>query len=470
MIRFLRTIPLLCVIFGSIGVAAGADFEAGVVVLDITPPRPYRMSGYFNERLSTGTHDPLQAKALVVRQGAVQGALVFCDLIGMNSDVVAKARAGAAARTGIPAGSILIHATHTHTGPLYEGALRKHFHDVAIAKDGRDRYEEPDYSEFLARRLVDAIEVAHASLRPASLSAGIATQRGLAFNRRFHMRDGTVRFNPGKLNPDMIRPAGPVDTDLGIVLIKASGDKRNLASLTTFPLHLDTVGGTEFGADYPFPLERELRTKLGAGCVSLFGTGTCGDINHVDVTNKLPQKGDGEAARIGTTLAQTVIAALPELKPLAKPDLAIRTGTVTVPLQQFSVEEIEKARKDMFQVGTPSMPFLDQVKAVKIVELQLYGGKTLTIEVQVFRLSDDTAIVGLPGEVFVELGLAIKRRSPFARTLVIELCNDSPCYIPTRKAFDEGSYETVNSLVAPGGGEAMVDLAVKLLEEAKAGR
>jgi hypothetical protein len=75
--------------------------------------------------------------------------------------------------------------------------------------------------------------------------------------------------------------------------------------------------------------------------------------------------------------------------------------------------------------------------------------------------------VGLPGEVFVELGLAIKRGSPFARTLVVELCNDVPAYIPTKKAFAEGSYETVNSLVQPGGGEAMVETALKLLKEIK---
>jgi len=74
-------------------------------------------------------------------------------------------------------------------------------------------------------------------------------------------------------------------------------------------------------------------------------------------------------------------------------------------------------------------------------------------------------VVGLPGEVFVDLGLAIKQASPFATTLVIELCQDAPGYIPTRKAFAEGSYETVNSRVAPGGGERMADAAIELLAQ-----
>ena len=87
------------------------------------------------------------------------------------------------------------------------------------------------------------------------------------------------------------------------------------------------------------------------------------------------------------------------------------------------------------------------------------------MEVQVFRVADDVAIVGLPGEVFVELGMAIKRASPFKHTIVIELCNDAPGYVPTLKAFGEGSYETVNSRVLPGGGEILVDEAIRLLRE-----
>ena len=281
------------------------------------------------------------------------------------------------------------------------------------------------------------------------------------------MKDGSVRFNPGKLNPEIIRPAGPIDPDLGIVVMQSAASKQNIAAMTVFALHLDTVGGTEYSADYPFYLERSLRQGLGNQFVSLFGNGTCGDINHVDVTNQLPQKGQEEAAQIGTALAETVRSVIPSLKPLAATKLAARSATVDVPIQQYSAAEIAQAKQDIFKVGTTQLKFLDQVKATKIMNLQLRPPATLPIEVQVFRLADDLAIVGLPGEVFVDLGLAIKRGSPFARTLVIELCNDNPAYIPTKKAFVEGSYETVNSLIQPGGGEAMVETALRLLKEIK---
>jgi len=143
----------------------------------------------------------------------------------------------------------------------------------------------------------------------------------------------------------------------------------------------------------------------------------------------------------------------------------VRRAVVEVPMQSFSPEEVERAGQNIRKVGTRELSFLEQVKAYKILAVQWRGGGTIPLEVQVFRLSDSVAVVGLPGEVFVDLGLAIKEASPFATTLVIELCQDAPGYIPTRKAFVEGSYETVNSRIAPGGGELMAEAAIRLLKE-----
>jgi hypothetical protein len=134
-------------------------------------------------------------------------------------------------------------------------------------------------------------------------------------------------------------------------------------------------------------------------------------------------------------------------------------------LQKYSAEATAQARKDMAKIGTRELPFLKQVETYKIVSLQMLPSDTLPMEVQVFRLSEEAAIVGLPGEIFVDLGLAIKKASPFPVTLVIELCNDAPGYVPTIKAFKEGSYETVNSRIQPGGGEKLVEAATRLLKE-----
>ena len=433
--------------------------QAGVAVTDITPPLGYRMSGYFRERLNEGVLNPLHAKALVMRQGQTRAAMVFCDIIGLFLEVSQAARRRAEAEIGIPAANILLAATHSHTGPLYAGALRDHFHEQALAKTGRDACEKVDYSALLIDRIVDAIREADAAVRPMRLEAGVAQQEGLSFNRRFHMKNGTVRFNPGVSNPDIVKVAGPVDPDVGIVMLRTAAEGQAVAGLVNFALHLDTVGGTRYAADYPYYVEQTLRETLGEDFTLLFGTGTCGDINHIDVTRKERLKTD----QIGRTLGRTVAASLTELKTVATPTLAVKRMIVDAPLQRFTAGEIEQAKKDIHKVGTRELSFLDQVKAYKTLAVQSRGSDAIGLEVQVFRLSDEVAVVGLPGEVFVDLGLAIKEASPFPVTLIVELCQDAPGYIPTKKAFAEGSYETVNSRVAPGGGERMADAAVQLL-------
>lgn len=438
------------------------ELRAGVAVADITPPVGYRMSGYFNERLSTGTLNPLHAKALVLRQGGESAAMVFCDIIGMSRDVSSRARAQASAKTGIPTANILIAATHSHTGPLYADALRKHFHDAAIAQHGSDPSEKVNYADELVAKLVDVISEAAAGEKAVRLEAGSAEQNGLSFNRRFHMKDGTVRFNPGVLNPDIVAAAGTIDPQVGTVFFfrQAQGGQP-FAGLINFALHLDTTGGTLYAADYPYYIEQSLREKYGQQFVCLFGTGTCGDINHIDVTKKERLKSD----YIGHTLAKTVAGMEESLMTVDKPSLAVQRGVVEVPLQHYSPEKVAWAKENIKKIGTSDLSFLEQVEAYKILDIEMRGGRSIPLEVQVFRLSSDVAVVGLPGEVFVDLGLAIKKASPFATTLVVELCQDSPGYIPTKKAFAEGSYETVNSRVAPGGGEIMAEEAIRLLKE-----
>ena len=164
-------------------------------------------------------------------------------------------------------------------------------------------------------------------------------------------------------------------------------------------------------------------------------------------------------------LAMTIAQKMSSLTQLDNVSLAVRSATVNAPLQTFSSEQIIQARENINDVGSRKLSFLEQVEAYKILAVDLRPGKTLPMEVQVFRLHSEVAIVTLPGEVFVDLGIAIKRASPFAITLVIELTNDGPGYVPTRKAFAEGSYETVNSRVKPGSGEMMVETAIRLLRD-----
>ncbi len=460
---------ITCTMTGSLFVLMGcstansaAKLSAGLAEVDITPPVGYRLSGYFIERQSTGVHDPLKAKALVLRQGDVTAAFVFCDLIAVPRSVSEPARKLVAAKAGIPAANVVITGTHTHTGPLFYGTLRNYFHEQAVARNGKDACEAVDYPAQLVEKIGQVVLKAAESMSPVALEVAATEQDPpLSFNRRFHMKDGSVRFNPGQKNPNVVRVAGPIDPQVGMVLLKAPEDRKLTACLTVFALHLDTTGGTLYSADYPFHLEKTLRVSLGNDLMSFFGTGTCGDVNHIDVT----VEGRRKAEEIGELLAKTVIAQVPKARPVEPAPLAVKSRTVEALKQQYSEEQRAQAAKDVALVGTGKLPFLKEVEACKIVDLARYPGTTIPLEVQAFRLGRDLAVVTLPGEVFVEFGLAIKKASPFETTLVVELANDVPAYIPTRKAFGEGSYETVNSRIQPGGGEAMADAAIEILKE-----
>ncbi len=464
-LQFALCILQFAMLFIAPTVAPAAEpLQAGVAVVDITPPVPFRMSGYFNERLSTGTHDPLHAKAVVFQQGDASAALVFCDLVGVPSEVSSAARREAGEATGIPADHIAIAATHSHTGPLYYGALHDYLHERAAERAGSDPHDSSAYRAELVEKIVAAIAEAQSAVQPVELRSGYAREDRLSFNRRFHMSDGSVRFNPGQQNANIVRPAGPVDPQVGIVLLSSpQADAKPAAAIVAFALHLDTRGGTEYSADYPQVVEDRLRESLGTDFDLLFAAGTCGDINHIDVT----KSGRRSTEKIGSLLSQTVRHAIeqPEVLSSSEPALAVRSEKVDVPLQTYSDGQMATARRNLDLVGTRELSFLEQVEAVKIVDLQRWTGPTVPLEVQVFRLDSETAIVTLPAEIFVELGLAIKAASPFRTTLVVELTNDSLGYIPTRKAFVEGSYETVNSRIEPGSGERLVEAAIDLLRE-----
>ncbi len=468
------------VVFAQNSVHATTSDEKGLkgamAQMNITPPIGCRLAGHFYESISTGIHDSLWAKAMILQQGNKKFAFVFCDLIGITAKISSKARSIAASKTGISFDNILIAATHSHTGPLFYGFQRDYFHNKALAK-GEDIHEKNDYPEFLINQIVKAIVLVNKNIQPVGIEVGAAKQEGLAHNRRYYMKNGEVLFNPGPLNPDIVSPAGPVDPGVGVLMIRDLKTKKFQGALTVFAMHADSFGGTDISADYPYYLEQDLKEQFGKNFISAFALGPSGDVNHIDVTKDEPIYSSSNPEKFGKKLGQAVIAEVPKLKPVNKPLLTMLSAKISLPLQVPDQAQVDSARaiinglyeskesgEYVKRAGGEAGDFLKRVEMSKYINLAERKSNT-EAEVQVFRIDSETAIVGLPGEIFSELGLAIKKNSPFKNTLVMTVCNDRTSYIPTRKAFTEGSYEVTNSIIKPGGGELLVETAVKLLKE-----
>jgi hypothetical protein len=258
--------------------------------------------------------------------------------------------------------------------------------------------------------------------------------------------------------------------------------------VSNFALHLDTVGGMKLSADYPSFISDVVQEKLGHDVISIFGTGCCGDINHVNPRGKERNKTDF----IGKSLGETIVSGVASLSPIETPRLEVRSVIVQVPLQEASQEAVAKSIATMKAVNAgETVDFYDHVTAHKTLMIDqmrnsprfardedamlarrvthsLSGvGPTIPVEINAICLGKELAIVSLPGEVFVDLGLAIKRGSPFRNTMVIELSNCvETFYVPTRAAFAGGGYETTNSTVEHGAGELLVEESLRMLKSA----
>lgn len=466
---------LLVLLMGFRTKAQSSPIKVGAALVEITPPAGYphyrgELAGILTS--STGTTTPLYARALVFKQGNTKGALLVCDLNAIPRDIIRIVREQASEQTGIPFQHISITATHTHTAPALREAVPGYADREAAGTLTKE--DKGSYLAQLIQRMTQSIITANQQAKESHLITGKGQVAGLSFNRRFLMTDGRVRFNPGPRNPKIVHPVGPTDPAVQFILFKLPDQNKFQASLTVFANHTDTEGSTNFSADYPFYLHKQLEEIFGKQLVSVFGIGPCGDINHIDVSQPAGA-GKKLTEKIGSELAQAIKKALPAANQ-QDATLKIASRTLYLPLQNFTDTELQWAHHDTSQLY-PERTFLSTMRRRKILSLEQMRRREaippsasgepwlLPVEIHVFQLNTQTAIVTLPGEIFAELGLDLKKRSPFTNTMAIELANADIRYVPTRQAFAEGEYEAINSRLAPGSGEKMVEVALQLLHD-----
>ncbi|MEM8734079.1 MAG: hypothetical protein AAGG44_07650 [Planctomycetota bacterium] len=457
--------------FGLDSEVYSGDLSAGFARVEITPPVGFRIAGNYYESYSKGVDDPLHGRVMYLADDDTRAFVISLDVCSIGRTASDPIRARIMKETGVPRDQIIVSATHNHAGPEYYGTLRDLLHAKALEKHGGTDPAEPiDYVPFLCDQLATTTKQAIANAVPVTAAIGETRAEGLAFNRRFHMKDGSVRFNPGIRNPNIVREAGPVDTRLPVLRLDRLSDRSSIGLYTTFALHTATYGDlTRFGADFPGEMDRLLREKHGEEFVALFGEGTAGDINHIDVRAETRADKWNHYKRIANKLVTEIQDLAPDMETVSNPDLKFGRTVVPIPLQELDPALHAKAESILF-APKGQASFLERVAAWKQLNterLRERDGDHLQVELQALTIGDSYAIVSLPHEVFVEIGMQIRDGSPFPITAVISLAQDLDFYVPTRKAFAEGSYEVTTSSIKPGGGEAMAEAAVQLLQSLK---
>ncbi len=422
---------------------AHAALQAGCARVDITPPLGLKLIGSQGQP-SDSVLDELYGRALVLSDGANTVAIVSVDLLyAPLEEFTNPVRALVAERVGIPEQNVMVCATHTHSGPDI-------FTNAKLSPESRIPPEEIDqaYMSTVVGKLAGAVQMAHRERKDARLGAARGALREVLYNRRPRQPDGQVQMaftlppeiaatrrieiaSDGRTVVTFSMPPeqadltfGPVDPEVFVLRIE-DPNARIIASLFGFGCHPVCIyphHSTAISADYPARAMRVVEQSEGG--ISLFALGLAG--NTVPIRRDL-----GPCEQIGKALGAEALRRLQFVPTTDDVTLDARSCKLTLPTKD------------------PGAP----------------GPQEIETEIQVLRLGD-VYLLGLPGEVLVEVGLAIKDQAGLDHLFITTLTNDSIGYVCHAEAYNEGAYEpTRGTHLAPGAGETLITRALALLHE-----
>ena len=461
-----KLIVLNCIFASTI---AFAEFRAGFARVETTPPLGIPIPGYFSKRIADGVLDPLYVDCVAVSDGT-NSALVYCvDDLHLTNPFFEKAFPAITAATGVPRDRIYVHSTHTHTGaadwprPGYsedENRIVRMFADMRIAK------------------LADAGRFALADLAPARICVARTVCRDVSFIRRYRMKDGSVRTNPGLRNPNVEGPLGTPDETLQLVRFRREGAPD--IAIVNFGTHPDTIGGTKISADWPGVVRRTFEAAVGGGVRCLFLNAAQGDVNHhwrfpppgrVALGVEKEKRAEAIAVHMGRAVAGTALTVWDICEEVPAGPVRGIVSPRPMPTNMPTADEIkwvelfDAGRKD--EIPLKGMELTTLTSPGSRVRRLKNGPASIDILVSSLAIGDSLAFAGLPCEPFVDIGRAVKERSPFRVTLVTCLTNGSEGYIPSTKAHSEGGYEGLSSRYAAATGDILVDAQVGQLKALK---
>lgn len=408
------------------GNARAGQFRASVVKIDITPDKTVWLRGY-DARQSTGVHDHIFHRIVAMDDGRTQFFLISTELAAYSPSVYDEVTKQLEEETGIKPVQVWWTVTHTHSAPevgppglggVFMGNRFKHEPDA-------------DYAAQLKKQLIEGIKEARQKLEPARLGVG----RGFAranINRRARDEDGPTFLG---LNPD-----GPVDRQIGLIrLEKAHGTL--LALVANYAMHGTVLSGanTLISGDAPGAVAEYVQQKLGAPM--LYIQGAAG--NQAPIYTVYPNFRSGHLKQFEVLLGDPILEANARLGPTT-PDVELTVGKTIV----------ETPRK----AGMGWAPDLGDY-----LRTTTSGAAMIRLPVWFLRINKDIAIWAAPLELFCEIAMDVRNRSPFPYTFYFGYANGSLGYLPTRAEFPHGGYEPGVSPFTEQGGEDLASAVLNYL-------
>ena len=444
--------------------------RAGFGRVDVTPPMGIGVRGYFKPRYAEGVLDNLEISALALECDGSKVLLMSIDNCGLKKTMTDGYRKVVSERTGVPVEAIFMSSTHTHTGP-----------GMALEGDENEYALEKEYEQGLNHKFADAAMFALQNLKPAKMGYAVGEAKNIAFVRRFRMKDGSVRTNPGVDNPDIVAPIGDVDERVNVLRFDQEGGESFV--LVNFGDHPDTVGGNLISADWPGFLRKTVEKTLdNTKCI--FFNGAQGDVNHVNVhprggyLNDMfmdfddVARGYGHARYMGRVVAAGVLQVYDKVKYVEVDSLKAMQRDVDVPSNKADPADLPEAHRinDLHMAGKDAeLPYTGMMlttvvaRAGRMVRLE-NGPDSFNMPLTGVSIGN-VALIGIPGEPFTGIGRGLKEAKGWDLVLPCCLTNGSEGYFPMQEAYDEGGYESGSSNFKAGVAELFIAEGCALLDE-----
>ena len=331
----------------------GKVFKAGAATSNVTPFLGGGIVGGWDTPPSAHVHDELHARCLVLDDGSTRIAIVLVDSVGVAREVFDEAKRQVHEATGLAPDHILTAATHTHsaTNSRFDNAL----------KPDKQLFE---YQAFLAHRIADGVRRAINNLEPARIAWGTANEPSLVFNRRWLMKPGEpmndpfggidqAKMNPGIGNPNLLKPAGPVDPQICFLSVQ-SASGRPIALLGNYSLHyVGGVGPNEISADYFAVFADRIQQLVGADrldppFVGIMSNGTSGNVNNINFAGTREKRGPYEQIRfVADRVAQAVFREYGSLKYREWVPLGMTQHQIELAVRKPTPAQLARARELM---------------------------------------------------------------------------------------------------------------------------